>query len=1001
MKHIRLNFLYRNKGLLATVTALCLPVALEAGPYSPGKGGATEAGFTDAGVAGFVGTAGEGVAASDSNDNYVNPVFQGWASGYTLYDPSDNVGTYGQNGIGSQFADPTLALGPVTGNNMDTVSMGDMDSTEIADHVADPSTHPLGTLILTFDDPISNGAGADFAAFENGFVSNYNTGAGSVAGMMFAELGYVEVSTNGVDYVRFPSSYLNDTPTGSTAYLTQDVSNIYNLVGKHANAYGESWGTPFDLSDLESHADVIAGKVDLNNINYVKIVDIPGDGTFEDANGNGIYDAWVTWGSGGLDFEALGVMNYAGETLLAGWDSEADGDTRAFVESNVTLIEGETVGALQFAGSYQIDGESITLGAGNRGVIISDPEYMATISSDLQGSDGLVKTGAGTLVFDGAKSYTGETVISAGALRGSADSLGRDITNHSRVEMLVSGEQSFDNVISGTGDFISEGGVGSVLTLTAQQTYTGDTEVSGGTLRAGVAQSISSDSHLYVNEGASFDLDGYAHQVRGLSGQGSISLGESSGALTLGATAASDFGGVIAGTGDVINAGSSIQTLSGNNTFVGTVQLDGGQLAVSSENNLGDAANAIQFSGGTLRIEGTSMSSTSRTLSVDPAGELKIAVADAGHTFELGGGLSGDRAIGSHGSGTLRLLGANTHTGGVNIASGTVEIDSQSQLGSGTLQFNGGTLKISGGGFVNLSVPVSGSQFNLDIADSGHTYSVGTEFDGSGTLRKYGDGTMVLTSSSTRTGYNYAYAGTLDIQSSSAASGRLYTYGTSTTILRDHVGIGGYVYLREDSTLVMQDGATITNRFYMYNDAKVDLQDGSVISGNMYLYGGTVGGSGTLATDASFRSGSTIAPGHSVGTLYIEDAELTLQDGSTYDFEIDSSGSDLVEGVGTMDILTLEEEGILNIATLDHSSPYHTDWTLFSGFESIIGSMENWEVWLNGNLVSPLNITYWQDGGDYGFNVVPEPSMAALWTGLLALVYLSGRRRVYARTDCK
>jgi hypothetical protein len=73
---------------------------------------------------------------------------------------------------------------------------------------------------------------------------------------------------------------------------------------------------------------VLSGKVDLNNIKYVRIVDIPGGGYYSDeANSAGypdpntapeysiyevdhpIYDAWVTAGSGGFDLEALGVLN--------------------------------------------------------------------------------------------------------------------------------------------------------------------------------------------------------------------------------------------------------------------------------------------------------------------------------------------------------------------------------------------------------------------------------------------------------------------------------------------------------------------------------------------------------------------------------------------------------------------------------------------------------------------------------------------------------------------
>ncbi|MEM9883274.1 MAG: PEP-CTERM sorting domain-containing protein [Planctomycetota bacterium] len=306
------------------VASALAAVTASAGPFSPGKGGPDEAGFVDAGVAGFV-------------DGQVNPIFVGWASGYTAYHPSDVIGPYSQNGIATGFADPTKTLGPVTGSNVDIASLGDMHVDELDAYAADPFAGGPGELVLTFDTAITNGPGVDFAAFENGFVSNYSTGAGSVRGQMFAELGFVEVSTDGVHFARFPSQFLNypdgvpgtadslidldgDPSTAPTnaAYLTQDVSNLYNLVGKHANAYGTSYGTPFDLDDLLTDPLVTDGLVDPDEIHYVKIVDIPGNGHFTDSLGNPIFDAWVTWGSGGLDFEALGVIHQVPEPTAAG-----------------------------------------------------------------------------------------------------------------------------------------------------------------------------------------------------------------------------------------------------------------------------------------------------------------------------------------------------------------------------------------------------------------------------------------------------------------------------------------------------------------------------------------------------------------------------------------------------------------------------------------------------------------------------------------------------------
>jgi hypothetical protein len=57
---------------------------------------------------------------------------------------------------------------------------------------------------------------------------------------------------------------------------------------------------------------VIGGSVDLANIQYVKLVDIPGSGAFHDSAGNPILDNWLTAAStAGYDFR-LGTSNGVG-----------------------------------------------------------------------------------------------------------------------------------------------------------------------------------------------------------------------------------------------------------------------------------------------------------------------------------------------------------------------------------------------------------------------------------------------------------------------------------------------------------------------------------------------------------------------------------------------------------------------------------------------------------------------------------------------------------------
>jgi hypothetical protein len=231
----------------------------------------------------------------------IHPIFRGWATDWVAYEPGP---------VADAYADPARALGEVTGDNLDVVSLGEFDAEAIGAGVAP------GQITLVFGDPddpnderhIRNGTGDDFVIFENGFISAWNVpDFGSVAGQLTAELAYVEVSSNGVDFVRFPSLCLLDRVVGP--YGTLDPNRIRHLAGGHANAFADSWGTPFDLDVLCHSQAVIAGRVDLQDIRFVRLVDIPGNGSSVDSTGHPIYDPWPTHGSAGFDLEAVGVLH--------------------------------------------------------------------------------------------------------------------------------------------------------------------------------------------------------------------------------------------------------------------------------------------------------------------------------------------------------------------------------------------------------------------------------------------------------------------------------------------------------------------------------------------------------------------------------------------------------------------------------------------------------------------------------------------------------------------
>jgi len=156
-----------------------------------------------------------------------------------------------------------------------------------------------GIATLSFHVPIINGIGNDFVVFENAFSDT------------FLELAFVEVSSDGNRFVRFPSVSLTQTDVQVGTFGLVDATKIHNLAGK----YRFDYGTPFDLDDIKDSVDI-----DLNNINYVRIIDVIGSiqdtySTF-DSQQHKINDPWPTpFNTGGFDLNAVGVIHNTTENL--------------------------------------------------------------------------------------------------------------------------------------------------------------------------------------------------------------------------------------------------------------------------------------------------------------------------------------------------------------------------------------------------------------------------------------------------------------------------------------------------------------------------------------------------------------------------------------------------------------------------------------------------------------------------------------------------------------
>ncbi len=197
-----------------------------------------------------------------------------WATGCEITRGYQNIynKALGQAAAG----DATMSCGKADGSSV--VSLGDG-----------------GTAICTFQHPITNGVGFDFVVFENSFDD------------LFLELAFVEVSSDGIHFFRFPCHSLTDASIQTASFGSTNPTMINNLAGKYRGGYG----TPFDLQELN-------GKNGLNvqAITHIKIIDVIGsvNGSFVtyDSFGNKINDPWPTeFPSGGFDLDAIGVIHQA------------------------------------------------------------------------------------------------------------------------------------------------------------------------------------------------------------------------------------------------------------------------------------------------------------------------------------------------------------------------------------------------------------------------------------------------------------------------------------------------------------------------------------------------------------------------------------------------------------------------------------------------------------------------------------------------------------------
>ncbi|EHF9194703.1 autotransporter outer membrane beta-barrel domain-containing protein [Salmonella enterica subsp. enterica serovar Corvallis] len=396
------------------------------------------------------------------------------------------------------------------------------------------------------------------------------------------------------------------------------------------------------------------------------------------------------------------------------------------------------------------------------------------------------------------------------------------------------------------GQSLTKTGAGTLI-LNAENTYTGGTTISDGTLVANNVEAlgtgnVTDNATLELNTGGDFDnaISGSGQVVKSgdetltLSGANSYTGGTTisggtlvatnvealgSGDVTDNATLELNTGGtfdnVISGSGQVVKSGDEMLTLSGANSYTGGTTISGGTLVVSNVEALGSGD-----------------VTDNATLELNTGGDFDNNIGGTGSVVK-----SGDK--------TLTLSGANSYTGGTTISGGTLVATNVEALGSGDVTDNAVLELNTGGTFDNV-------------------------ISGSGQVVKSGDEMLTLSGANSYTGGTTISGGTL----------------VATNV--EALGSGD---VTDNATLELNTGGTFDNVISGSGQVVKSGDDALTLSGNNSYTGGTLISGGTLVASNVDALGS--------GDV-TDNATLEMNTGGDFDNAISGSGQVVKSGDETL-----------------------------------------------------------------------------------------------------
>ena len=460
-----------------------------------------------------------------------------------------------------------------------------------------------------------------------------------------------------------------------------------------------------------------------------------------------------------------------------------------------------------------------------------------------------------------------------------------------RVNGGVSG--AFALTISGAGNVSSGAAIDPLVPITI---------AAGGTLKMaapGVLASGASAVSPVIN--GTLDLNGTSQSINSLSGTGSVdntaagtsqlTIGNNDTAVTLGALIKNTAGALT-----LVKVGAGSLTLSGTNTFSGGFT-NNSTGSINSTNPAGinecfgsgpvvanagtfylttnswTFNNALTLNGATLRVGGgtgksvnwsgpvsitanSTIQSDGSTAGITLSGGVTnngftLSSAPNGTANTISGPISGSGTImaATFATGTLNLNAANSFGGSYRSALGTLKIGDPLAMQNGTLDMN--AADAGGVSLNNLNATLGALTGSRNLSLGSGAVSIGNNhssttysgvLSGTGSLVKTGNGTLMLSNTSSYTGTTSVNAGTL-------------AFGANNVLPATAVSIGS-------ATL---DAATFTDTVGTLDvtttSAKINLGAGAVLafanSSAVSWTGGSLSITGTFVSGVSLRFGST------------------------------------------------------------------------------------------------------------------------------------------------